>query len=122
MGLTDLAAQNTISRFSDSDVYRFSAFKGPNYDWSPDMNHYGSAAIGLQEMLMQTFALNNTQIRLLGAWPSEWEGSFKLIAPQETTVQGDITGLSVENLSVQPSSRMEDVVFGLDASQGPYDI
>lgn len=112
MGLTDLAVNNTIDRFSDSTKYRFSAFKGPNYDWSPDMNHYGSAAIGLQEMLMQTFAKNNTQIRLLGAWPSNWTGSFKLLAPERTTVSGDITGNGIQSLSVEPKDRMADVVYG----------
>lgn len=114
MGLTDLAAENTISRFADSTTYRFSAFKGPNYDWSPDINHYGSASIGLQEMLMQTFALNNTQIRLLPAWPSDWTGYFKLSAPYWTTVSGNITGTTVANLVVSPTARLADVVYGSD--------
>ena len=112
MGLTDLATNNTIERLSDSKNYRFPTFKGPNYDWSPDINHYGSAAIGLQEMLMQTFAKNNSQIRLLGAWPSEWSGYFKLSAPYLTTVSGNITGTAVDNLRVAPSSRLGDVVYG----------
>lgn len=74
MALVDLAQNNTIYRLRDSNVYRFSAFVGPNYDCSPDINHYGSAALGLQNMLMQTFALNNTQTRLLDVWPSDWTG------------------------------------------------
>ncbi|PCG95933.1 hypothetical protein PENOC_075280 [Penicillium occitanis (nom. inval.)] len=114
MGLTENATTNTISRLTDSTTYRFSAFKGPNYDWSPDINHYGSGAIGLQEMLMQTFALNNTQIRLLPAWPSEWTGYFKLQAPFSTNVTANITGTSVSNLVVLPASRMSDVVYGTD--------
>lgn len=112
MGLTSQAKANTIDRFSDSKQYRFCTFKGPNYDWSPDINHYGSAAIGLQEMLMQTFAKNNSQIRLLPSWPSDWSGSFKLSAPFLTTVSGNITGTTVENLTVLPSSRENDVVYG----------
>lgn len=112
MGLTALVTNNTISRLSDSTTYRFSAFKGPNYDWSPDINHYGSAAIGLQEMILQTFALNNTQIRLLPAFPTNWTGSFKLLAPQKTAVQGTLTGTSIEDLSITPASRMRDVVWG----------
>ncbi|KAH8901604.1 hypothetical protein GQ53DRAFT_707960 [Thozetella sp. PMI_491] len=112
MGLTSQAASNTASRFSDSTTYRFPTFKGPNYDWSPDINHYGSAAIGLQEMIMQTFAKNNTQIRLLPAWPAEWTGYFKLSAPFLTTVSANITGLSLSSLEVSPPSRMVDIVFG----------
>ncbi|PYH50384.1 uncharacterized protein BO96DRAFT_491537, partial [Aspergillus niger CBS 101883] len=115
MGLTELAKANTISRLSDSTTYRFPTFKGPNYDWSPDINHYGSAAIGLQEMLMQTFARNNTQIRLLPAWPSDWTGYFKLLAPSQTTVSGNLTGGSVvDNLVVEPANRRQDVVYGMD--------
>jgi hypothetical protein len=117
MGLTYLATNNTIYRLSDSTTYRFSAFKGPNYDWSPDINHYGSAAIGLQEMILQTFAKNNTQIRLLPAFPSHWTGSFKLLAPQQTTVMGTLTGTNIENLAITPESRMEDVVWGKNGSQ-----
>lgn len=112
MGLTSLAAANTISRFADSKQYRFCTFKGPNYDWSPDINHYGSAAIGLQEMLMQTFARNNSQIRLLPAWPSDWTGYFKLRAPYATTISANITGTAVSNLKVVPSSRAKDIVYG----------
>lgn len=111
MGLTDLVTTNSIYRFADSTTYRFSAFKGPNYDWSPDINHYGSGAIGLQEQLLQTFAHNNTQIRLLPAWPANWTGSFKLLAPQQTVVQGTIEGLRIPDLSVTPASRMSDVVW-----------
>ncbi|KAK1967055.1 hypothetical protein LY78DRAFT_607389 [Colletotrichum sublineola] len=114
MGLTDRAASNTIDRFADSTAYRFPTFKGPNYDWSPDMNHYGSASIGLQEMLMQTFAKNNTQIRLLPAWPSEWTGYFKLLAPFQTTVAANITGSSVSDLKVTPASREADIVYGTE--------
>ncbi|KUL85763.1 hypothetical protein ZTR_08530 [Talaromyces verruculosus] len=106
--------QDQICRLNDSTTYRFSAFKGPNYDWSPDINHYGSGAIGLQEMLMQTFAQNNTQIRLLPAWPSEWTGYFKLQAPFSTHVSANITGHSVSNLVVIPASRLNDVVYGTE--------
>lgn len=110
MGQTSLATAITTSRLSDSTTYRFSAFKGPNYDWSPDINHYGSSAIGLQEQLMQTFA--GDQIRLLPAWPEEWTGYFKLLAPKKTTVWGNITGTAVTSLVVEPTARMSDVVFG----------
>lgn len=63
---------------------------------------------------MQTFALNNTQIRLLPAWPSKWTGYFKLQAPFSTNVTANITGTSVRNLVVIPASRMSDVVYGTD--------
>ncbi|KAL4981591.1 Six-hairpin glycosidase-like protein [Aspergillus falconensis] len=115
LGLTEQAKANTEDRFSDSTKFRFPTFKGPNYDWPPDINHYGSAAIGLQEMLMQTFARNNTQIRLLPAWPEDWTGSFKLLAPYGTTVQGKMAGADgITGLVVEPESRIRDVMYGKD--------
>jgi hypothetical protein len=110
MGQTDEAATMTEARFADSTTYRFPTFKGPNFDWSPDMNHYGSASIALQEQLMQTFVDDN--IRLLGAWPERWNCRFKLHAPANTTVEAMVTAGSVQNLVVTPESRLADVIYG----------
>lgn len=112
MGFTELASNYTEQRFADSTDYRFPAFKGPNFDWSPDMNHYGVAAIGLQEQLIQTFAGNS--IRLLGAWPHRWNARFKVFAPYNTTVEGTVNAGKVEDLQVSPQSRLVDVVNGHD--------
>ena len=112
LGLTANATNLTISRWADSDVYRFPVFKGPNFDWAPDINHYGVASIALQEMLLQTFAQNNTQIRLLGAWPEEWDVDFKLYAPFNTTLEGEVSGGKMGNLTVRPEGRRGDVVYG----------
>lgn len=113
MGFTAEATAITESRFADSTTFRFPTFKGPNYDWAPDMNHYGSAAIGLQEQLMQTFV--GDEINLLPAWPETWTGSFKLLAPKNTTVWGEITGSSVEKLKVVPEERLKDVIINSGA-------
>lgn len=112
MGLTKEATNLTVSRWADSTVSRFPVFKGPNYDWAPDMNHFGSASIALQEMLLQTYVNNNTQIRLLGAWPNEWDVDFKLYAPFQTVVKGVAKSGQLGNLTLIPSSRKADVVYG----------
>ncbi|KAF2094606.1 hypothetical protein NA57DRAFT_46676 [Rhizodiscina lignyota] len=114
MGLVANATNSTIYRWADSDVYRFPVFKGPNFDWAPDINHFGSASIALQEMLLQTFAKNNTQIRLLGAWPDEWDVKFKLLAPMNTTVIGTVSRGKFDQLDLAPSNRMSDVVYKQD--------
>lgn len=114
MGLTASAANYTLDRWSDSTTYRFPVFKGPNYDWSPDINHFGAASIALQEMLLQTFAERNKQIRLLGAWPNDWDVKFKLRAPENTTVVGEVKGGEWRDLSVTPEGRKADVVYGQD--------
>ncbi|KAH6684467.1 Six-hairpin glycosidase-like protein [Halenospora varia] len=112
MGLTATAKNMTLDRWSDSTIYRFPVFKGPNFDWSPDINHYGSASIALQEMLLQTYVDGNKQIRVGGAWPEDWSVRFKLHAPGNTTVVGKIDGGKVGGLVVSPEERDGDVVVG----------
>jgi len=112
MGLTTQAKNMTLDRWSDSTKYRFPIFKGPHYDWVPDINHYGAASIALQEMILQTFVMNNTQIRIGGAWPREWDVKFKLHAPFNTTVMGRITNGATKDLKIEPKSRLKDVVYG----------
>lgn len=63
---------------------------------------------------MQTFAEGNTQIRLLGAWPQDWDVRFKLHAPMNTTVEGCVVGGVWKGLDVVPGERRGDVVYGSD--------
>ena len=71
--------------------------------------------IGLQEMLMQT---DNKKIYLFPAWPKEWDVSFKLHAPYQTTVEGVLKEGIVISMKVTPESRRKDVeVIGLFQNQ-----
>jgi hypothetical protein len=112
MGLTANATAMTEERYAPSVVCKFPTFKGPNFDWTPDLNHYGAAAIGLQEQLMQTFVGND--IRLLGAWPEHWDARFKLYAPHNTTVEGEVRAGKMEMLTVFPEARKKDIIIGQD--------
>ena len=73
---------------------------------TPDMDHGGSAMVGLQDMLLQT---DGKRILLLPAWPPEWDVDFKLHAPEQTTVEGKVRGGKVVALTVTPESRRDDV-------------
>ena len=42
---------------------------------------------------------------------TDWNATFKLHAPQQTTVQGRIVGGTVVDLQVTPASRRKDVVL-----------
>jgi hypothetical protein len=64
--------------------------------------------IGLQEMLMQT---DGKVIRLLPAWPRNWDVTFKLHAPYSTTVEGRFVNGKVEKLTVTPAERAMDVIL-----------
>ena len=112
MGLTQMARNITRLKLEDSKVHRFPTFWGPNFDWTPDINNGGAAMVGLQEMVLQTFADGGKQLRVGAAWPKAWDGRFKLHAPFETVVEGRVMGGKVEGLSVTPEKRREDVVLG----------
>ncbi|MFN8349543.1 MAG: DUF5703 domain-containing protein [Spirosomataceae bacterium] len=107
LGLTDDAAELTRLKFKESG-HRFPTFWGPGFDWTPDHNWGGSAMIGLQEMLMQ---VDGKKIYLLPAWPKEWNASFKLHAPYNTTIEATVKNGKIENLKVTPASRTADVIL-----------
>ena len=64
--------------------------------------------IALQRMLMQC---EGKAIRLLPAWPKEWNADFKLHAPHNTTVEGRVENGKVIDLKVTPESRRNDIVM-----------
>ncbi len=105
MGMTLEAADYNTRKLQDSPR-RFPTFWGPGHDWVPDHNWGGSGMIGLQEMLMQTIG---DQIVLFPAWPKEWDVSFKLHAPKNTTVEVVYSGKKLVKLEVTPESRRKDV-------------
>ena len=108
MGLTAEAADFNTRKLDDSPR-RFPTFWGPGHDWVPDHNRGGSGMIGLQEMLMQTIG---DEIRLLPAWPREWDVDFKLHAPHKTAVEGRVRDGKLVDLKVTPESRRRDVKIG----------
>lgn len=108
LGLTDQARENLAGRARKSNTSsRFPAFWGPNYDWVPDQDHGGVLMRALQSMLIQT---DGKTIWLMPAWPTDWNADFKLHAPDRTTVSGKIRHGKIEDLSVEPKKRLDDVM------------
>ena len=110
LGLRAEAAELTVAKLRDSGR-RFPAFWGPGFDWTPDHNWGGAGMIGLQEMLLQT---DDRKIYLLPAWPRAWNVRFKLHAPYQTTVEGEVKNGQLTRLTVLPAVRRADVVVMLD--------
>jgi len=106
LGLREQAAMYTKLKFANGP-HRFPAFWGPGFDWTPDHNWGGSAMTGLQEMLMQT---DDKKIYLLPAWPANWNAAFRLHAPYNTIVEGQVINGRLERLQVTPASRRGDVI------------
>ena len=97
---------------------RFPAFWATYpFDAFPDMDHGGCAMVGLQEMLLQTPA---DRLLLLPAWPAAWDVNFKLHAPNNTTVEGEVRNGKIVKLDVDPPARKKDVeVIGPRAPTPP---
>jgi len=108
LGLTDEARAAVVKNFSTPHTgSRFPAFWGPNFDWIPDQDHGSAACIALQRMVLQT---DHGKIRLLPAWPKEWNVEFRLHAPGRTVVEGRVENGEVRELRVTPESRRNDVL------------
>jgi hypothetical protein len=108
LGLTDEAKALVVERFSTPhEDSRFDGFYGPNFDWVPDQDHSSVAAIALQRMLMQC---DDGAIRLLPAWPREWNATFRLHAPGRTVVEGRVDDGNVMELNVTPLKRLDDLI------------
>jgi len=108
LGLSDEAKKYVVQNArSKHGASRFPAFWGPNFDWIPDQDHGSVIMIALQHMLMQC---EGETIRLLPAWPKDWDVDFKLQAPGNTTVRAVYRDGKVETLDVNPQSRRKDVV------------
>lgn len=115
LGLTDEARAYVVKNATQKCIIkeplreaRFPAFWGPNFDWTPDQCQGSVTMIAFQRMLMQC---DGREIRLLPAWPKEWNADFKLHAPYNTTVEGRVENGKVIDLEVTPESRRKDIVL-----------
>ncbi len=90
LGLSDEAYRLTMEKLKDGP-YRFPAFWGPGFDWSPDHNWGGSALIGLEEMLLQEDSSTGEPI-LFPAWPKDKHIRFKLHTSEGRVIEADANG------------------------------
>jgi len=108
LGLADEAKNMVVANASrTASGYRFPAMWGPNFDWIPDQDHGCVMMIALQRMLLQC---DGDEIRVIPAWPKDWDVKFKLHAPKRTIVEGEYRNGKVVKLEVTPDERNKDVV------------
>lgn len=108
LGMTEEVVRIMKIRTANSHpAYRFPATWGPNFDWLPDNCHGGNLLTTTQLMLMQC---EGRTIRLLPAWPPEWDVDFKLHAPANTIVSGTVKEGRLIRLDVTPANRRQDVL------------
>jgi len=107
LGLTDDARKFLVTNAGNvAPQARFPGFLYHHFDWIPDVDQGGVIMIALQRMLMQC---DGDRILLLPAWPKDWDVSFKLHAPRQTTVECVYRSGKVESLTITPESRRKDV-------------
>lgn len=81
LGLAEKVREQIVARASVHDRrFKFPAFWGPNYDWTPDQTHGAVLMRTLQSMLLQA-DLYSDEVHLLPAWPEQWDAEFRLHAP-----------------------------------------
>lgn len=115
LGMTEEAKNYAIKKLSDGP-FRFPAFWGPGYDWTPDHNWGGTGMMGLQEMALQCY---DDVVQPCAAWPETWNNRFRLRAPMKTTVEGkfDEGALKYVKIALDADSRRERVTFRYPGAQ-----
>lgn len=109
LGLAEEAAAMVAARAAAvAGDFRFPAMWGPNFDWIPDQDHGSNTMTALQRMILQPAG---DRILLLPAWPRQWNASFKLHAPKNTTIEARVQDGKVLDLKITPESRRKDVVI-----------
>jgi alpha-L-fucosidase 2 len=107
LGLGEEAAKQVSERAKRiNGGYRFPAM-WTGFDSIPDQDHGVNILTTVQNMLLQA---DGNKIHVLPAWPKNWNVSFKLHAPSNTTVEGVVKAGKLEQLKITPESRAKDVV------------
>ena len=107
LGLGEEAAKQVAERAKRiNGGYRFPAM-WTGFDSIPDQDHGVNILTTLQDMLLQS---DGNGLYVLPAWPRNWNVSFKLHAPSNTTVEGIVKAGKLEKLIVTPATRTKDVV------------
>ncbi|HAZ04625.1 MAG: hypothetical protein A2W90_06860 [Bacteroidetes bacterium GWF2_42_66] len=104
LGKAEEAKKMIVESFSTYDTnFRFPAFWGPNYDWTPDQDHGSVAMNALQRMIMQ---YEDHNVHLLPAWPNEWDVRFILSGPNKTHIEGTYENGKLTAIKVSPANKI----------------
>lgn len=107
LGFADYAKEILVrSALSNDKRFRFPAFYGPNYDWTPDGDHLAVINMTLQSMVLQS---EGEHMFLLPAWPKKWNVRFKLNGTDRTVVKGTYVNGRLQTVIVTPVGREKDV-------------
>ncbi len=113
LGKTDELRKDLKERANSLDeVTRFPAFWAAAGDWKPDEDNGGNLMNAFQAMVVQAECTKDDKsILLFPAWPADWDIKFKLHAPLNTTIEGELKSGKIKYLIVNPKSREKDVII-----------
>jgi hypothetical protein len=118
LGLAEQAGTQLVAR-ANYHVNRFPGFVG-TIDGSADQDHFNNLIVALHFMLLQydpPTATSGGKIYLCPAWPKTWNASFRLHAPLNTILEGEVRDGKVVGLKVTPPLRAADVVNMLEKKE-----
>ena len=97
---------------SIDDVTRFPVFWVSESDWKSDEDNGGNLMNAFQAMIIQAECNENDKsIILFPAWPAAWDVKFKLHAPLNTTIEGELKSGKIKFLNINPKSREKNVII-----------
>lgn len=113
LGLADSLRVDLKKRANSLDeVTRFPAFWAAGGDWKPDEDNGGNLMNAFQTMIIHAeYTENDQSIILFPAWPVDWDLKFKLNAPMNTTIEGELKDGKIKYLHVNPKSREKDIIL-----------
>lgn len=115
IGNVQLASKMLLERVYTPPApgYRFPGFAPHEQDFDPSADHFANMNRALQDMLIQSGddGFDNTTVVLLPTWPCQWDVSFKLWGPLQTSVQLEYADGHVQSLIVDPPERKSAVKF-----------
>jgi len=114
LGLRNATAQLLLGRTRGNPLpgFRFPFFSAE--DGMADeaaAEQFSNLQAGLQFALLQPGDDARGSFVLLPGWPCEWDVSFRLKAPKNTTVQGAWVRGELVNLTVLPEERIADMIL-----------
>ena len=78
--------------------YSFPGIYGPNYDETPDQDHANGLSIGFIHTLLASSGEKNL---LFGAWPKNWNVSFKLPLYSSKSVTAEYEDGKINSLAFE---------------------